>query len=130
MRRLPLAALAAVLVLAAPADAYHPGKHSQRWRTLHAADRLCSQKRPTACIKFAAVKHRQSYPAMRRVAKCESTLNPYARNGIHRGLFQFNYPGTWSTTPYRRFSPWSARWNSLAAAWMWKAGRKREWVCQ
>lgn len=97
---------------------------------MHAADRLCSQQRPTACIGFAALKHRQSKAAMRRVAWCESRFYPYARNPSGAsGLFQF-MPSTFRSTPYRNRSIWSARWNSLAAGWMFKVGRKGEWVCQ
>ena len=66
-----------------------------------------------------------------RKARCESRLDPYAVGfGIHRGLFQFNYPGTWSTTPYAARDPFRAKWNALAAAWMHHVGRGREWACQ
>ena len=69
-----------------------------------------------------------------RKARCESGLRPGAVGfGIHKGLFQFrDTPGssTWATTPYARRDPFSAKWNSLAAAWMHKVGRGSEWACR
>lgn len=48
-------------------------------------------------------------------------------NGFYLGLFQFSW-STWGTTPYaRRGSPKSAKWSSLAAAWMERHGRSGEW---
>ena len=91
----------------------------------------CSQKRVVPCIRYAALRYRQSFTDMMRVARCESGLNPYAVGfRIHRGLFQFNYPGTWNTTPYAGRNPFSAKWNSLAAAWTWSQGRRGEWQCR
>lgn len=94
--------------------------------------RACSQSNPRACIVRAAIHRRQSASDMLRVAYCESTWNPYAFNGAHAGLFQFRtaYPSTWATTPYARRSPYSAKWNALAAAWMWHVGRRAEWQCR
>jgi hypothetical protein len=45
------------------------------------------------------------------------------------GLYQF-MPGTWLTTPYGRHPVLRAKWNALAAAFMVRAGRTREWVCR
>jgi hypothetical protein len=42
------------------------------------------------------------------------------------GLYQF-MPGTWAHTPYRRHSPYSPKWASLAAMWMWKRGGQHHW---
>jgi hypothetical protein len=90
----------------------------------------CSQDRVTPCIRRAAIHHRQSFYDMLRVARCESRLNPYAVGfGVHYGLFQF-LPSTFSSTPYARRPITSAKWNALAAGWMWRHGRRREWACQ
>ena len=94
------------------------------------ARKQCSQTRVIPCIRRAALHRGQSTSDMVRVARCESTLNPYATNGVHRGLFQFNWPGTWNTTPYSMRDPFSAKWNALAAAWMWEKGRRSEWQCR
>lgn len=65
-----------------------------------------------------------------RKARCESGLSPYAHNGSEAsGLFQF-LPSTWGSTPYGRFSIWSAYANSLAAGWMHAHGRAGEWTCR
>lgn len=91
----------------------------------------CSQTNVVACIRRAALHHHVSFPMLLRKARCESGLNPYAVGfGVHRGLFQFNYPGTWNTTPYRRRDAFSAKWNSLAAAFMHRVGRGGEWQCR
>jgi len=83
-----------------------------------------------ACIDRAAHLHRVNRWMLRRRAWCESTMNPLASNGTHIGLFQF-LPSTYATTPYAgRGSIWSAKWNSLAAAWMQRVGRGNEWTCQ
>jgi hypothetical protein len=67
---------------------------------------------------------------MLSVSMCESTWNRFAVNGSSgsTGLFQF-IPSTWATTPYGGRDIYSAKWQSLAAAWMWRQGRSGEWVC-
>ena len=90
----------------------------------------CSQARPVPCIRRAAIHWRVSFTTLHRRAWCESRLNPFAVGGPNRGLFQFNWPGTWSTTPYAGHSVFSARWSSLAAAWMVHVGRGGEWACR
>lgn len=94
------------------------------------ARKQCSQARVVPCIRRAALHYRQPFADMLRVARCESSLDPYNEYAGHRGLFQFNYPGTWNTTKYSTHDPYSAKWNSLAAAWMWKQGRRSEWQCR
>lgn len=96
------------------------------------AMKQCSQTRVVACIRRAALHHRVSLPMLMRKARCESTLNPLAVNGVHAGLFQFRIaaPSTWATTRYASRSPWSAKWSSLAAAWMHARGRGGEWACR
>jgi hypothetical protein len=65
-----------------------------------------------------------------RKARCESTLDPNAKNGSEAsGLFQF-LPSTWASTPFARFSVFSPYANALAAGWMHAQGRGGEWVCR
>ncbi len=121
---------ALVLLLAVPtADARHGKRCHGRSCHERVAAKQCSQKRVVPCIRRAAFRWHVSFPMLLRKARCESTLNPYARNGVHAGLFQFNYPGTWSTTPYRARNPYRAKWNALAAGYMHRVGRGSEWSC-
>jgi hypothetical protein len=63
------------------------------------------------------------------LARCESNLNPQARNASgSSGLLQF-MPSTFASTPYRGFSIWSPYANALAGGWMLTQGRRGEWVC-
>ena len=66
-----------------------------------------------------------------RKARCESGLNPGARNlsSAAGGLFQF-LGSTWRSTPYGRFDPNSPYANALAAGWMHANGRGGEWSCR
>lgn len=82
-------------------------------------------------IRKAANKYNQSRSAMERVARCESNLDPCAvnRSGPYYGLFQF-LKSTWKTTPYGNRDIFDPEAQALAAAWMWKEGRKNEWACQ
>jgi FOG: LysM repeat len=77
-------------------------------------------------------------PAAKRVATCESSMNPNATNTISiggsyaSGLFQILYPSTWNTTSQAAYSPYNASANIKAAhdifvrdGYSW-----REWVCQ
>ena len=96
------------------------------------AAKQCSQKRVVPCIRRAAMHHDVSFAMLLRKARCESKLDPLASSGPHAGLFQFQISGTWQTTPYARRSPWRAKWNALAAAWMHSArvNRGNEWTCR
>jgi hypothetical protein len=92
----------------------------------------CSDAGPVSdCIHGAALTYGADEGWMLRVSYCESTWNRFAVNGSSgsSGLFQFIF-STWRTTPYGERSIWSVRWQSLAAAWMWKQGRSGEWVCE
>ena len=91
----------------------------------------CDQRHVPACIDVAARRWHVSAGMLRRKAWCESRMNPSAYNASSgsSGLFQF-IPSTWRTTPYARHSIWSARWSSLAAAWMHSVGRGGEWACR
>lgn len=76
------------------------------------------------------------YTALLQVARCESGLNPRARNGVYRGLFQF-LPRTFSraSTRMRRetgimaTSVWSARDASYAAGYMFVTRAGGSWTC-
>jgi hypothetical protein len=79
-------------------------------------------------INLATVVYGNGTTLWRR-ARCESTLNPYASSTSGAtGLYQF-LPSTWRSTPFGRFSIWSPYAQSLAAAWMIRAGRGSEWQC-
>lgn len=82
-------------------------------------------------IAKAAKKYGQSKSAMERVARCESGLDPcaYSKAGPYYGLYQF-LKSTWKTTPYKGRSIYDPKAQALAAAWMWKQGRKNEWACK
>lgn len=120
-----MGALVAPFCVAAPARAECRASCVER-----VAARQCSQTNVVACIRRAAVHYRQPFVDMLRVARCESTLNPYAVGyRVHHGLFQFR-DSTWLSTPYGGRPVTSAKWNALAAAWMWRAGRRGEWSCR
>lgn len=86
-------------------------------------------------IAFASTAYGVSYSTLRRKAYCETggTFDPYAKNprSTASGLFQF-LTGTWSSTPYARYSIWDPYANALAAAWMHSkaVGRGGEWACK
>jgi soluble lytic murein transglycosylase-like protein len=76
----------------------------------------------------AAAMYGQDPAALYRVMSCESGGNPYADNGVNKGLFQF-HPGTFAGTPYGSASIYDGHAQIFAAAWMWSQGRKGEWGC-
>lgn len=93
-----------------------------------------SHPRPPAnvdrAIRHASKVYGAPYREMLAVAWCESQFSPTAIGDGSHGLFQF-LRGTWARTPYGRKYIYSAWWNSLAAAWLWRAdgGSWREWTC-
>ena len=89
----------------------------------------CDRGAVMACIRFATIVHHQPYGDAVRVCRCESGFDPFNEYAGHYGLFQF-LGSTFATTPYRNKNIWSPKWNSLAAMWMWKVGRRGEWACQ
>ena len=95
-----------------------------------AARRRWRERRIIRIIHRAADRYNQNGDAMVRVARCESNLDPYAVNraGPYYGLFQF-LKSTWKTTPYKDEDIFDPKANALAAAWMWKQGRRNEWAC-
>lgn len=81
------------------------------------------------CIKLASVLHSYPLTILNRIAYCESRYNPWASNGAYYGLFQF-HPNTFASTPYGGKDIFSAKWNSLAAAWKMSKHGTGEWACQ
>lgn len=77
-------------------------------------------------LVVAAATYRVPVDRLRRVATCESTLNPAATNGRYVGLFQFGET-LWNATPYGSFErsdPYAA---ALAAAWAFSRGMSAHW---
>lgn len=81
-------------------------------------------------IALAAATFGVSEDRLRRVASCESTLNPSAGDGRrYVGLFQFGAP-LWRATPYRDFSRTDPYAAALAASWAFARGMRSHWpVC-
>lgn len=99
------------------------------------ARKQCSQHQPRACVRRAVLTYRLKgwqKAWMYRIPGCESRWDPYARNAHSSasGLYQFLHPSTWATTPYASRNVFRAKWNALAAAYMVRAGRSREWACR
>jgi hypothetical protein len=77
-------------------------------------------------------------PAAKRIATCESSMNPKAINSISiggshaEGLFQILYPSTWKGTSQASQSPYNASANIKAAHDIFvRDGHSwREWACQ
>ena len=73
-----------------------------------------------------------------RVATCESSLNPNARNteaiggSYATGLFQVLYPSTWRGTSQASQSPYNIVANTKAAYDVFRSSGYswRQWVCQ
>lgn len=76
----------------------------------------------------AAEMYGQDPGYMYSVMMCESKGDPYADNGINKGLFQF-HPSTFAGTPYGGASIYDGESQIYAAAWMWSQGRIGEWTC-
>lgn len=79
-------------------------------------------------LEEAAAAYGQDAAEMYRVMQCESKGDPYADNGVNKGLFQF-HPGTFANTPYGSASIYDGRSQIFATAWMWSQGRQGEWGC-
>jgi soluble lytic murein transglycosylase-like protein len=135
-------AVAALLTLAVPASAAEAAKRSSNPGGA-CANRLCTQydrgtascwKRGTRvrisrCFIYRASRHYgESTRLAMQIAFRESRYNWRATNASSgaAGLYQF-MPGTWRTTPYRRYSPYHPKWSALAAMWMWKRGGYGHW---
>ena len=80
-------------------------------------------------LTIAAAAYGVDKAKLRRVATCESTLDPSATNGPYVGLFQFG-TSLWHASPYGRFSRTDPYAASLAAAWAFSRGKAGQWpVC-
>ena len=110
--------------------AYWAGRYRHRTRQLQQARRvLLSRPSVAEAINLAGATYGYTDTLWRK-ARCESQLDPNARNGSEAsGLLQF-LPSTWATTPYARFSIFSPYANALAAGWMHAQGRGGEWSCR
>jgi hypothetical protein len=99
-------------------------------RTQQATRRQVPQRTEVnRALVIAAATYKVSVEKLRRVATCESTLDPTATNGRYAGLFQFGVP-LWRTTPYAKLSRTDPYAASLAAGWAFKRGMHRHWpVC-
>ena len=128
------AAIVTSLALLAPktADAHKKQPCKTRACKARVAHRQCDQRHSRTCV-LHVIYHKRITGWKRawllRIPACESTWNPYATNGPHAGLYQFNR-GTWAGTPYGHRSIFSAFWQPFAAAWMLEQGRVGEWVCR
>lgn len=108
--------------------AIHAGELRRLRTELRAARRTW---RPTVdhAIALAAAAYGVSRTDMRRVAHCESTMNPHARNGRYIGLFQTG-PAFWQHTPFAAFDRIDPYANALAAAQVVAAQGWRQWSCR
>jgi hypothetical protein len=130
-------ALAVMVALAAPAPATAREYHST------CANRLCTKDKPQvkSCKRFDRRKRvarcfirraaRHFHQSKRRayyIAWRESRYNWRVTNPSSgtAGLYQFAHQ-TWESTPYRHHSPYSPRYASLAAMWMWAHGGYSHW---
>lgn len=100
-------------------------------RRIHNLKRtLMASPSVTEAINLACVVY-GSCSTLWALARCESTLNPRARNpsSSATGLYQILHPSTWRTTPFAGFDVYSPYANSMAAGYMISHGRRSEWVC-
>lgn len=114
-------------------SAYKWARRTWYWKRRSVALKRTLLDRPQVqeAINLACVVYGNCDTLWRR-ARCESGLFPGAVNASSgaSGLLQF-LPSTWRTTPFARFSPFSAYANVLAAGWMiGVAGRGNEWSCR
>jgi hypothetical protein len=80
-------------------------------------------------LQVAAATYGVPASRLKRVAMCESRLQPTAQNGRYLGIFQFGSV-LWNATPYRAFSRTDPYASALAASWAFKRGMSSHWpVC-
>ena len=82
-------------------------------------------------LRIAAVAYHVDAGTLIRKARCESNLNPDAKNrySTASGVGQF-LDSTWASTPFAQFSVFDPVANPMAMAWMHATGRGNEWVCR
>lgn len=92
----------------------------------------CDQSHPVSCIHRAALHYGIDFGTMKYIARRESRFDPWAKNpsSTASGLFQF-LTSTYAVTPMARrgHSIFSAKWNSLAAAWYMRRFGYSAWAC-
>jgi hypothetical protein len=124
-------ALAAAAVVAAPATITTSvaADCSNATCLERVARKQCSSLRFNRCLDRASLTYRVPKGWLYRVSWCESRWQQFARNASgSTSYFQF-LPSTWATTRYRFRWIYSPRFQALAAAEMYRAGRASEWVC-
>ena len=87
--------------------------------------------RPTVDHALALASYAYDVPLqdMRTVAACESTFNPYAKNGQYLGLYQFGLP-LWSGLAFRNFARTDPYAAALATAkYVRDHGHWNPWEC-
>jgi hypothetical protein len=87
--------------------------------------RLKRRWRPTVdyALRLASRAFRVPYAALRAVARCESTFNPFAANGRYRGLLQLS----WSPLGFSPFDPVAS---ALSTAAVVRREGWRRWECR
>lgn len=113
-------------------------KHRRQLKAVRASARTHMRRTLGTAVNSEPVQHALSLASatfgvpqdrLRRVATCESTLNPHAGSGRYVGLFQFGSP-LWNRTPYAAFSRTDPYASALAAAWAFSRGMRSHWpVC-
>lgn len=106
----------------------------------YVAYKHCEQGIVRSCIHRAVIHRHLDYGTALYIANRESGFHPELCNGevpggphvanrLERacGLFQF-MPRTWAGTPYAHRSRFSAKWASLAYAWMVSHGYASAWA--
>jgi hypothetical protein len=133
-----MSALLAALAIALPAAGGHddPADRPRRHATcrthacsVRVARKACERGSVTACVRHGARQHGVDERRLLRVAMCESTMNPDAVNGQYQGLYQFG-AALWRRLRYWRYSRFSAKWSSLAAALAFRRGLEGHWECK
>lgn len=98
-------------------------------RVLEHVRRDRAPSEPAEAIRLAAAAYGQSEDRLRRVAECESHLDPAAVNGPYLGMYQFGQP-LWDRTPFRDFPRSHPHAAALAASWAFSQGLSSHWpVC-
>lgn len=123
-----LAALVAAC-LAVPASGHVHSSPAERYFA-----HRCGDQNSTAvlsCVHRAALHWGVSYPYMKGISYRESRWSATAKNpsSTASGTFQFltsTWYGSWN--PYRGLSIWSAKYNSLAAAFAMHLGYYSWWA--